>query len=78
MNFIFVLSLNPNSTPNYSHFFTSEFIVKSMKECLIDIAFENQKDSSPQVFLSNMQDLFTCCNHNGVTTICDPTVFSSV
>lgn len=41
MNFIFERSLNPNSTSNYSHYFTSEFI-KSMKECLIDIAFENQ------------------------------------
>lgn len=41
MNFIFECSLNPNSTSNYSHDFTSEFI-KSMKERLIGIAFENQ------------------------------------
>lgn len=47
--FYFYTSLNPNSTSNYSYCFTSELIVKSMKECLIEIAFENQKDSSPQV-----------------------------
>lgn len=51
MNFIFVLLLNPNSTSNYSYYFTFELTVKSMKEYLIEIDFENQKDSSPQVLL---------------------------
>lgn len=58
INFIFVFSLHPNSTSNSSHDFTFKFIVKFMKIHLVDIVFVKQNDSS-QVFLTNLQALYT-------------------